>query len=202
MIGRLRSESGQTLVYVLLFISAFSVMMPSVVSYASQGVLGGRSLAALLRDREAAEAGAEYALRRIKAGVADGTGNEGPHATTAPAVTIDGAVSTPAVTMQRRVMTGIEIVQLAPVPPPSPAPAPSITAPSCFGLFRVRITDGLGTELPYGAVWSVKTNLGVASTGIDQGGRFRPPAADTYTITAQLANLRASKIVTATCTAS
>lgn len=196
MIERLRSESGQTLVYVLLFISAFSVMMPSVVSFASQGVLGGRSLAALLRDREAAETGAEYALRRIKAGVADGTGNEGPHATTAPAVTIDGAVSTPAVTMQRRVMSGIEIVQLA------PAANGSITAPSCFGLFRVRITDGAGTELPFGAVWSVKTSAGAASTGIDQGGRFRPAAADTYTISAQLANLRASKIVTATCAAS
>ena len=201
MIGRLRSESGQTLVYVLLFISAFSVLMPSVISYASQGVLGGRSLSALLRDREAAEAGAEYALRRIKAGVADGSGNEGPHATTAPVVTIDGAVSTPAVTMQRRVMTGIEIVQLAPVPPPSPAPAPSITAPSCLGLFRVRIIDG-GIDLPFGAVWSVKTSLGVASSGIDQGGRFRPPAADTYTITAQLANLRATRVVTATCTSS
>lgn len=194
MIGRLRSESGQTLVYVLLFISAFSVMMPSVISFASQGVLGGRSLAALLRDREAAETGAEYALRRIKAGVADGTGNEGPHATTAPAVTIDGAVATPAVTMQRRIMTGIEVRQLA------PAADGSITDPACFGLFRVFITDG-AIEMPYGAVWSVKTSAGAASTGLDQGGRFRPAAADTYTITAQFANLRAKKIVTATCSA-
>ena len=201
MIGRFRSESGQTLVYVLLFISAFSVVMPSVVSYASQGVLGGRSLAALLRDREAAEAGAEYALRRIKAGVADGTGNEGPHATTAPAVTIDGAVSTPAVTMRRRVMNAIEIEQLA------PAGNASITAPSCFGLFRAIALDNTvvpaaRTEMPFGVVWSVKTSAGVTSTGIDQGGRFRPPAPDTYTITAQLANLRAKRIVTATCTAS
>lgn len=194
MIGRLRSESGQSLVYVLLFISAFSVMMPSVVSFASQGALGGRTLAALLRDREAAEAGAEYALRRIKGGVADGTGNEGPHATTAPAVTIDGAVSTPAVTMLRRVMSGMEIRQLA------PAADGSIADPACFGLFRVLITDG-AIEMPYGALWSVRTSAGAASAGIDQGGRFRPPAAGTYVISAQFANLRASKIVTATCTA-
>ena len=192
MIRRLRSESGQTLVYVLLFISAFSVLMPTVISHASQGVLGGRSLAALLRDREAAETGAEYALRRIKAGIADGTGNEGPHATTAPAVTIDGAVSTPAVTMQRRIMTGIEIIQLAPA-----ADGP-IAAPACFGLFRVRITDG-AIEMPYGAVWSVKTSAGTVSSGIDQGGRFRPPGADSYIVTAQFANLRATKIVIATC---
>lgn len=200
MIGRLRADGGQTLVYVLLFISAFAVLMPTVISYASQGVLGGRSLSALLRDREAAEAGAEYALRRIKAGVADGTGNEGPHATTAPAVTIDGAVSTPAVTMRRRVMSGIEIVQLAPLADGA------ITAPACFGLFRARISDDL-TELPFGAVWSVK-NLAPTPTApatpppsgtIDQGGRFRPAAAGTYQITAQLANLRATKIVNATC---
>lgn len=201
MIGRLRSESGQTLVYVLLFISAFSVLMPSVVSYASQGVLGGRSLVALLRDREAAEAGAEYALRRVKAGVADGSGNEGPHATTAPAVTIDGAVSTPAVTMMRRVMNEIQIEQLA------PAGNASITAPSCFGLLRATAIDNTvvpaaRTELPFGVVWSVKTSAGNPSTGLDQGGRFRPAGPDTYTISAQFANLRASKIVTATCSAS
>lgn len=182
--GLLRDDRGQTLVYVILFIAAFSIMLPMVISFSTSGIIQGRALSDLARDREVADAGAEYGLRRVKAGLASDFAAPGPTVTSAPSVNVNNSTASAQVTVQRRDIAAIVIEQLAPVTPDSGV---------CEGLYRVRATlsDASTIELPYGVIWSAKTGATPAS-GVDQGGRFRPTTAVAHTLTAQFANLRAS----------
>lgn len=185
----LRDDRGQTLVYVILFIAAFSIMLPMVISFSTSGIIQGRALSDLARDREAADAGAEYGLRRVKAGLASDFAAPNPATTSAPSVNVNGGTASAQVTVQRRDIASIVI---------EPLPAVSSSNGVCEGLYRARATlsDASTMDLAYGVIWSAKVGVTPVS-GVDQGGRFRPATAVAHTLTAQFANLRASILVPA-----
>ena len=178
----LHDERGQSMVFVLVFIAVFSMLLPAVLGFASSGLLGGKNLADLARQREASEAGAEYGLARVRAGAVGAL--SGPSSITegTPSQVNGESVS---VTMARRAITGIVIEQV----PGSVAPA----GPGCEGHYRVKTTND-GAVLPYGVVWTVSP--APVGTSLDQAGLFVPGAADTtYTLRAVLANLQATLAV-------
>ena len=169
-------DRGQTLVIVILFISVFALLIPPLLGAVSVGVTSSRKQADLARNREAADAGAEYALRRVKVGVAGALGSAAVNEALPGTINGDSVN----VSITRRAITGISVV----------GPA-TLGGPNCRGFFTVRITDD-GTTLPYGAQWSVTPD----PTSLDQGGRLTPTlSSTTYTITATLANVSASTTV-------
>lgn len=159
-----RDERGQTLVFVLVFIGAMALVIPPLLSLASTGLAASRTGANVARAREAADAGAEFGLDRVRAG--DIAAVSDPASAPLFPPPANGFVLN--VTLSRRPITAISVER-------------SDASDECR--YRVRITDD-GGLLPYAVTWTVSP-----SGSVDQGGQFHG-AAGTYTITAALANLR------------
>jgi len=159
-----RDERGQTLVFVLVFIGAMALVNPPLLSLASTGLAASRTGANVARAREAADAGAEFGLDRVRAG--DIAAVSDPASAPLFPPPANGFVLN--VTLSRRPITAISVER-------------SDASDECR--YRVRITDD-GGLLPYAVTWTVSP-----SGSVDQGGQFHG-AAGTYTITAALANLR------------
>jgi hypothetical protein len=163
-----RDERGQTLVFVLVFIGAMALMIPPLLSLASTGLAASRTGANIARAREAADAGAEFGLDRVRAGDIAAVSDPGSAPLFPPLA--NGHVLN--VTLSRRPITAISVER---------------TDVSDECRYRVRVTDD-GSLLPYAVTWTVSP-----SGTIDEGGQFHG-AAGTYTITAALANLRGQGI--------
>ena len=159
-----RDERGQTLVFVLVFIGAMALMIPPLLSLASTGLVASRIGTNIARAREAADAGAEFGLDRVRAG--DIAAVSDPASAPLFPPLANGYVLN--VTLSRRPITAIAVER-------------SDASDECR--YRVRVTDD-STLLPYAVTWTVSPS-GV----IDPGGEFHG-SAGTYTITAALANLR------------
>ncbi len=159
-----RDDSGQTLIFVLVFIGAMALLIPPLLSLASTGLVASRTGANIARAREAADAGAEFGLDRVRAG--DIAAVSDPASAPLFPPSANGYVLN--VTLSRRPITAIAVER---------------TDASDECRYRVRVADD-GTLLPYAVTWTVSPS-GV----IDPGGQFHG-SAGTYTITAALANLR------------
>lgn len=156
-------ERGQTLVFVMVFIAAMALIIPPLLSLASTGLIASRAGQSHARAREAADAGAEFGLARVKAG--DIAQVSDPVSAPLAAPNVNGYSLN--VTLSRRPLTGITVER---------------TDASDVCGYRVRVTDD-NSLLPYGVSWTVSP-----SGTVDQGGRFHG-SAGTYTITATFANL-------------
>ena len=157
-----RDESGQALVFVLVFIGAMALVIPPLLSLASTGLIASRTGASISRAREAADAGAEFALARLRGGDLNAITDPASEALTPPAAngyTLSGSLA-------RRPVTGITV-------------GPAVSDPCRY---QVNVSDD-GSLLPYGATWAV-TPSGV----MDQGGQLHA-AAGSYTVSAVFANL-------------
>lgn len=159
-----RDERGQTLVFVLVFIGALSLILPPLLSLASTGLIASRSGANVARAREAADAGAEYGIARVQAGDIAAISDPASIPLAPPPANGFGLN----VTLLRRPITAISVER-------------TDAADDCR--YRARVSDD-ASILPYGVTWTVSPS-GV----MDQGGRFHG-SAGTYTITATFANLR------------
>ncbi|HEV8228578.1 MAG TPA: hypothetical protein VGQ86_01365 [Candidatus Limnocylindria bacterium] len=160
-----RDERGQTLLFVLVFIGVMALMIPPLLSLASTGLIASRAGANNARAREAADAGAEYGLDRVRAGDIAAISDPASIPLAPPAANGYGLN----VTLQRRPITAIAVER---------------TDASDDCRYRARATDD-GNLLPYAVTWTV-----TPSGSMDQGGQFHG-AAGTYTIAATFANLRA-----------
>lgn len=165
-----RDESGQTLVFVLVFIGVMALMIPPLLSLASTGLIASRTGASISRAREAADAGTEFALARLRGGDLNAITDPASEALT-PTAANGYALSG---SLARRALTGITVEQ-------------SAVSDPCR--YQVRVSDD-SSLLPYGSTWSV-TPSGV----MDQGGQLHA-AAGSYTVTASFANLRGQLGVT------
>ncbi len=172
-----RDERGGTLVFVLIFIMAFSVVVTAALGFASTALSANKQLSHQNREREAADAGAEYAIQRVKAALAAAFGSA--PVTVGPPATVNGESVSVTVTQ----LSGTTLVIL-------PAAAPCVPV-STTADFTASLSGG--AALPFGAVWSVTPS----GATVDQGGRFTAGAAPgTFTLQVTLANVSATKTVT------
>jgi hypothetical protein len=161
-------ERGQTLLFVLVFIGVMALLIPPLLSLASTGLIASRTGAGNARAREAADAGAEFGLARVKAGDIAAISDPATIPLSPPAANGYGLN----VTLLRRPITAITVER---------------TDASDECRYRVRVTDD-SSLLAYAVTWTVSP-----SGAMDQGGQLYA-GAGTYTITAAFANLRGQGI--------
>ena len=174
--ARIADDSGSSLIVVLIFIMGFSVMITALLGFSSTALTANKKATDIARQLEAADAGVELALERIRGGVASGVGGS---ASTASFNVNNDAVGA---TIAQRAVTVI-----------------CIDGP--FGVGAGMSTYKVGTAaacpagntLPYGAAWSI-TSAPPGVSSIDAGGKLTGPAG-AYTIRAQIGNVSATKNV-------
>ena len=172
--ARITDDSGSSLIFVLIFIMGFSVMITALLGFSSTALTANKKATDVARQLEAADAGIEIALERIRGGVASGVGQS---VSTASFNVNNDAVSA---TIAQRPVTAI-----------------CIDGP--FGVAAGVSTYKVGTAaacptantLPYGVTWSITAGAGAT---IDGSGKLTGPAGP-YTIRAQIGNVSATKDV-------
>jgi len=176
VIRRLRSDEGQSLVIVLITLSTIAVMASALMGLASTTAKANQNTAAIVREREAGDAGAEFGLQKVKGGTA-ATYAASPVPVSLAGPTVNGDGST--VTVTQRSVVSITISGPASVAANTPAS------------YSVQFSEGVSTFMfPSGVTWSVS-----AGATVTQAGTFQAPTG-TYTLKAQVANVSATKTVT------
>jgi len=180
VIGRLRSDEGQSLVIVLITLSTIAVMASALMGLASTTAKANQNTAAIVREREAGDAGAEFALQKVKGGTA-ATYSPSPVPVSLAGPTVNGAGST--VTVMQRSVVSITIS------------GPATLAANTAAVYQAQFSEGPSTfAFPSGVVWSVTPTPG---TTLTQDGTFKTTVGATaYTLKAQVANVSATKTVT------
>ncbi len=172
-------ERGQSLILVLVSVVAFALMLTAVLGFASSGLSASSATTAIARQLEAADAGAEFGIQKVKTG-------------TAPTVASTSTESLPIAVNGESVSVVVQQLDASRISVSGPASL----AVSASGDYQVLLADGT-TALPYGATWSVTLSNGSAATGatLDQGGRFSATLMGCYRIRATLGNASATRDV-------
>lgn len=66
---RLDREEGQSLIIVLVFVVAFALMLTAALGFATSSISANRVMTAIGRQVEAAEAGVEFGIQKVKVGL-------------------------------------------------------------------------------------------------------------------------------------
>lgn len=162
----------------------FSVMITALLGFSSTALTANKRATDVARQLEAADAGIEVALERIRGGVASGVGGS---ASTASVNVNNDAVSA---TIAQRAVTAICID--GPFGAAAPV-APSTTSVATYKVGTAAACPA-GNTLPYGASWSI--TAGTGGTVDQRTGRLEGTPGGTYTIRAQVGNVSATKVVT------
>lgn len=182
--ARLADETGSSLVLVLVFVMGFSVIITAVLGFSSTALTANKRANDVARQIEAADAGVELALERIRAGLASAVG---------------GSASTETVNVNNDAV-GASLAQrdLGAICIDGPFGAAAPVAPSTTSVATFKVgtaaTCPAANTLPYGATWSIAAGNGGtidATTGKLEG----TPGA-TYTLRARVGNVSATRIVT------
>ncbi len=177
---RLRADGGQSLVIVLITITAFGILLSSLAGLVSTAAKANQGTTAVVRHGDTADAGAEFGLQKVKAGQS-ATYAAVPATTTLAGPSVNG--DTTSVTVTQRNLASITIA------------GPATLTVNTSGSYKAQFTEGASTfTLAYGVVWSVTPTAG---TTLTQDGVFATSVgATTYTLKAVVNNVSATKTVT------
>lgn len=176
---RLRSDAGQSLVIVLITVSAIAVMATGLMGLASTTAKANQGTTLIVRDRESGDAAAEYGLQKVIAGAAS-TYVASPGAVTMTGPTVNGNGSSVSIT--QRNLASITVT------------GPVTLAVNAAATYQAQFTEGASTfTFPSGVVWSVSPTSG---TTLTQDGTFSSGVPGAYTIKATVNNVSATRAVT------
>ena len=178
---RLAADDGQALVIVIVFITSFTLVLTALLGMSSSALGVNRTAASQSRQLEAADAGGEYGIQKVRAGTVS---TLAAPSFSGPAPTTVDTESVSVVLLQRDFTTL------------------SIAGPGTASLGQTTQYTGVGGAampvMTHGIAWSA-TRGGVAEPATvmePQTGRFTPAVPGAYVITGTLANVSATKAVT------
>lgn len=180
---KIRHEEGQSVIVVLVFVVAFSLVLTAALGFASTSVTANRITTAVGRQLEAAETGVEFGIQKVKMGLATVFGSAASQQSVPMPVndqTVDVIVT----------QLNASTLSIRPADTGVPDANPDSLALNTPRDYVVVLADG-STRLPFGATWSVTPTGGT----VDQGGRFSASLVGCYTVRAQLGNVGATKRV-------
>lgn len=173
-----RSERGQTLILVLVVITAFSLVVTALLGLSSAVATANQRTTSVVRQREAAEAATEFGIQGVKAGTAkDFAAIPVPVTLAAPVVNGEGGN----VTITQRNVTALVVSGPATI---------TRVAGTVTQAYTAQFTENASTYvLPYGITWAVVSGVGATIT---QAGALTATVATTVVVSATLANATAT----------